>query len=642
MVSNMRPSPASASACHGARFLIVEDEPVVSLYLQSKVEALGASVVGTARTGEAAVALAEAFKPDLVLMDVRLKGTMSGALAARMILEQLDIYSVFLTAFSDRDTIEECKLAQPLGYLIKPFDEHALNLTLELALNHDRKRRDRLENERTWRRVEARYRALMETTRDAVVSIDSSYRVVVFNPAAEAMFQYSKAEAIGSQLSRLIPAASAAAHDRHLQAFRSAEGYSQLIGVDRELFGLRKNGTVFPVEIAVSTSIEDGEWFGTAIVRDITLRKSLELQVNQNQKMDAVGRLSASAAHDFNNVLQALAGNHFLLAAGNAVDREALLEDCRNLIDHGASLTRQMLGLSRSEELAQPLSLTAQVRAAVSLAQGILGGRSIEVSSSVQDDLGTVNAVPGQFEQVMLNLFINARDAMPFGGSLSISAGAHASLSDYASIEVADTGEGMAKDVVERAFEPFFTTKPEGVGTGLGLASVKRIIEDAFQGSVSLVSSPGKGTRVILSLPTQPGDIEGPTSMRLYPHGTERVLVVEESRPVLDGLRRVLEVHGYVVSLARDLREAEAALTAQAIPQLVLCGPLLTCGGVTALCTLLRTEACSAPLVLMTGANLKESLPRRVPVLKKPFSVSRLLMLMRDCLEAEGGRRGCS
>jgi signal transduction histidine kinase/ActR/RegA family two-component response regulator len=317
--------------------------------------------------------------------------------------------------------------------------------------------------------------------------------------------------------------------------------------------------------------------------RDITQRKrgeeelrerlSLEEQVRQAQKLESVGRLAGGVAHDFNNLLTVVLGCAEALRSDAVRGVPATLEDVEEIRAAGErarDLTRQLLAVARRQVIAPvPLDLNEVLRASEKLLRRVLG-EDVELVVDLERDLWWIRADPGQLEQVVLNLAVNARDAMPRGGTLVLRTrncggdrrageGGRAAGADGVCLTVRDSGSGMGPEVRAHLFEPFFTTKPDGKGTGLGLATVYGIVSQA-EGHVRVESAPGRGTTFELWFPRTlepPAAVAAPAAARAA-RGTERVLVVEDDAPVREVTVRALRAGGYHVLVAASGREALA------------------------------------------------------------------------------------
>jgi signal transduction histidine kinase/CheY-like chemotaxis protein len=321
------------------------------------------------------------------------------------------------------------------------------------------------------------------------------------------------------------------------------------------------------------------EAIGTS--QDITERKRLEEQLRQSQKMEAIGQLAGGVAHDFNNLLTAINGYADILVAGMAPDdqRRADVEEIRKAGDRAAALTRQLLTFSR-RQVRQPLVIDLNdVVAGIAPMLRRLVGEQIELRAPQGLDLGRVRADPSQIEQVLLNLVVNARDAMPAGGTLTIET-ANVELDDeyarthalvvpgpHVLLAVSDTGTGMDAATMEHLFEPFFTTKPAGEGTGLGLATVYGIVTGSG-GHVVAYSEPGQGSAFKVYLPSVAATVESRAEAAAAPAagGAETILVVEDEDAVRSYVERVLGRLGYTVLAARSGVEALALVADDAGP----------------------------------------------------------------------------
>jgi two-component system cell cycle sensor histidine kinase/response regulator CckA len=388
------------------------------------------------------------------------------------------------------------------------------------------------------------------------------------------------------------------------------------------------------------------------VMLDTTERHALEEQLRQAQKMDAVGRLAGGVAHDFNNLLTVIRGNAALLLEHMAPEHELRGEvlEIERAASRASDLTRQLLAFGRKQVLQpQDLDLNAVVAQLTRMLDRLIP-KTIAVVLTPAPDVGLVRADRGQVEQVILNLVINARDAMPGGGRLELCTGdlrvEHASggrqgdgpvappevpirPGRYVYLSVTDTGTGMSEGTRARAFEPFFTTKPVGEGTGLGLATVYGIVKQS-DGYVWIESQPGRGTTVHVCLPRVEGEVRvvrpTPSVIPVVP-GPRTVLLVEDEDGVRDLTQRVLQRQGYVVLVARDGVEALAIVAAhrEAIDVLVTDVVMPRLGG-SELVHTVRAERPDLPVLFMSGYARNAVVrgapgDRRTRFLQKPFTV---------------------
>ena len=429
-----------------------------------------------------------------------------------------------------------------------------------------------LENSALYREIrDARdfLQSITENSPDAIITTDGRGRLTYFSRGAEAMFGYRAEKMIGSAVADLYPGGleEARAVKRRLAQEGQLRNY--------ESGFLTKDGGC--VEVSASISLlrdATGRVAGTlGVLKDIGERRRLEEQLRQSQKMEAVGRLAGGIAHDFNNLLTVIAGRAQLILSRlrpeEPIHRDATL--VRTTADRAAVLTQQLLTFSRKQVLQpQVLNLNAVVTAMEPML-GRLIGEDIDLAVIPAESLGRVKADPGQIEQVIVNLVVNSRDAMPQGGRLTVEtadveldaayASRHFSVppGPYVMLAVSDTGEGMDEQTRSRVFEPFFTTKGPGKGTGLGLATVYGIVKQSG-GDIQLYSEPGRGTAFRIYLPrvaqvsAEVDDTTSPSAA--VARGDETVLLVEDEPEVRDLAREILEVSGYTVLQACDPLEA--------------------------------------------------------------------------------------
>jgi len=494
----------------------------------------------------------------------------------------------------------------------------------------------------------ARFQALAERAPELVAEIGEDGRFVYANSAHRSQLGWPPEELVGRRPSEFVPP-----EDRDRPHRVETLGVGEHVRDTWRL--LRADGSARWYEFDATRYVgPDGVERTLALGRDVTERLELEERLRRAEKMEALGQLAGGVAHDFNNYLTVILGSAELLAESPppGLDRDAL-EDLRIAARRSADLTRQLMAFSR-HRLNRPRLV--DLRAVARRGQGLLRRllpENIEVEVRVGDEPVWVRADPAQIEQVLLNLAVNARDAMPEGGRLlvearvaSVDAPRAASLpglgpGSYGALRVVDTGRGMEAEVMRRAFEPLFTTKPGGGGTGLGLATVEAIVRES-DGAVEVHSSPGAGSAFCILLPTasaeagdEPGEAEAEDSADADGH--ETVLLVEDDPMVRAFARRSLESRGYRVREAPDAETATAILEASPPPELIVTDVMLP--GASGLELAKRVEALSASprVLLMTGYSQRSlaehGLGVASPVLHKPFTARELVARVREVLD---------
>ena len=372
---------------------------------------------------------------------------------------------------------------------------------------------------------EARQGAILEAAQDAIITMDAQLTIREFNPAAEQMFGYARLDILGRSVAMLMPPADREPYTAAMREYLTT-GRGPLAGRQLELHGLKSDGTEFPIELTVARLGSDHRAIMTAFARDITERRALEEQLRQSQKLEAIGRIAGGVAHDFNNILMSIMGAADLLLMQLPSDNGARDEasEIKQSVERGAGLTRQLLAFSRRQATRSRLfALDGTVAGMDTMLRRLIGP---EIDFRLQrpaEPLG-VFADPGQIEQVLLNLVVNARDAMPAGGRLTVAVDAvdldeaaaaafvEGKPGRYARLSVADTGHGIDEHTRAKLFEPFFTTKEQGKGTGLGLSIVYGIVRQSG-GYITVASEAGRGATFLIYLPLATTEPAVPTAV---------------------------------------------------------------------------------------------------------------------------------
>jgi len=521
---------------------------------------------------------------------------------------------------------------------------------------------ERIRAEKELNRSEIRYRSVVAAAGSVIIGLDPQCRVFEWNVAAEHLYGYSRDEALGEDyLQRFIPKEVQGEVIRDIEKLLSGEPTENY---ESPVFTRDGDKRILLWNIT-SLKGEDGGSIGViAIGQDITERKraeeekrQLEAQFLQAQKMESIGRLAGGIAHDFNNLLTGLMGYTQLLQQ-QLEDNPALHHDVGrigSLVDRAARLTRQLLAFSRRQTLDPvPLDLNDLVTNSLKMLRRIIG-EDIEIKFEPAADIETVRADLGQIDQVLMNLAVNARDAMPSGGTIlihtaNVNIDEHylqkhvgAKPGSYVMLSVTDTGCGMNAETKDRVFEPFFTTKGAGQGTGLGLAVVYGIVKQ-HGGNIWVYSEPGKGTTFKVYLPRleKPVEPETKKSVReIVPTGTETVLLVEDELILQDVETRMLQDIGYTVLVSSTVQEAETLFAEYGdAVDILVSDVVLPDGHGPQLYKRLAEHKPSLKVLFASGYSYEVMKSRGIkdahePFLEKPFTLAALAQKIRAVLSTE-------
>jgi PAS domain S-box-containing protein len=639
-----------------ARIVIVEDETIVAMDLAAMLRTFGCNVVLVVDNGPDAIAAASAHKPDLMLMDIRLKGPMDGIEAAQVISEREQIPIIFLTAHGDLTTVDRSRGSAPYAYLVKPFEEAELHRAIVLAMT--RNKAERVEHARKdnalWE-SEERYRRLLDSIQDyAIILLDPEGRTATWNAGAEKMTGYTADEMIGKPIALLRAEEERDATKLRQQLERVLETGRQ----EFEEWRIRKDGTRYWAHVIRTPMVErSGKVTGyVSVIHDETQRRSLEAQLLQSQKLESLGKLAGGIAHDFNNMLMVIFSRVELLQRvnGSIEPQRRYLNDLRAAAGKSRDLTQQLLAAARQQVLQpQIVSLNEVVSSTMQLLSSSLG-ENIHIRTHVDEHLWTTYADAGKLHQVLLNLAINAREAMPKGGTLTVETRnvrvdeayarqrPHLHVGDYVQLIVSDTGAGIPEEIRDKIYDPFFSTR--GRGSGLGLAVVRGII-DQTGGHIWIYSEVGQGTTFKILFPRISGTIVTPEEISddlsvLAARGTESILVVEDELLVRTILRETLEEQGYqVIEASRETEAVALAKDSSLTIDLLLTDVVLPDSNGRSLAESVQTIRPGLPVIYMSGytdnaISNQGVLQPGVRFLEKPVPTAVLLRAIRGALDA--------
>ena len=505
----------------------------------------------------------------------------------------------------------------------------------------------------------AKLRGILESAVTAIITIGDKGLIEDINPATERLFGYNAAELVGQNVKMLMPEPYRSEHDGYVASYVGT-GVKKIIGIGREVSGRRKDGTTFPLHLSVSEFEADGRRYFTGMIHDISDRMHIEealrdseRRLAQSQKMEAVGQLTGGIAHDFNNLLLVMTGNLELLEP-RLVDEDSrtLLKEAQDAAALGSKLTDQLLTFARRRHMdAHVIQLNDLVVSITDMLRRTLG-EHITLSTSLARDVWATRADPGQFQSAIVNMAVNARDAMPQGGKLVVETrnieldADHADYQSelqpghYVQLSISDTGSGMEPEIRDRVFEPFFTTKEKGRGTGLGLAMVYGFVKQSG-GHVTIYSEPGLGTTINLYFPRSDASSEQASVVKQAASSVpvrETVLVVEDDSRVRQLTIKRLKLIGYQVLEASDGPTALDILKRGDAVDLVFTD-LIMPGGLSGREVAIRArELRPGVKVLLTSGYAEElvhgdDLQReQLKVLRKPYQQADLIAALREVL----------
>lgn len=605
-----------------SRILIVEDEAIVALELEHRLVRQGYTIAGTARSADEAVSIVADQTIDLALLDLRLRGKRDGIDVARELRER-DIPFVFLTAHGDDETLARVKAVEPQGYLLKPFDERLLRLTIETAVHRHASERARVAAERARRSAEAMQATILEHSPYGVLVVSLELGLLLANRAAIELFGLEPGQ-LPDSVVELLPCM--ATHD-----LRAACDERCVQRVE----GRRRDGQPLQVEVACgSVPLDEGERV-ILIVRDLAPQLRLEEHVLRASRLEVAGRVAAGIVHDLNNLLSVVWMSAYMLQRAAPDELPSLRKDLESGISLGAGLTTRLLSITR------PIRTEPRVLAVNEALHGItkLVRRAIkpevELHLDLAPDTGATKIDPIHFDQLILNLALNADHAMPEGGRLTLRS---RRADDRIVLDIEDTGTGIDESIRERLFEPFVTTG----GSGLGLSIVKDIVE-RVAGRVDVASNVPQGARFRVEL-ERAGDSrsEEPAAARAVTplEGQDRViLLVDDDELHARALARLLEGKRFRAVRARGPGDALliAERTRETVALAILDVEMPYMDGLE-LAERLDALHPGLPIVLLSGTQSMSESKHAAAILRKPIEPEQLFDVLARILPSEAER----
>jgi two-component system, cell cycle sensor histidine kinase and response regulator CckA len=628
--------------------LIVDDDAAMTDNLEDILGDEGYSIL-SAGTCSQALALAAAQKPQVALLDLKLPDDTGINLLAELKRMYPQCVCALITAYADVESAISALEKGAFHYLQKPVRPMELINLLERIFETIQIREDKRLAEDRLKESEQRFRTIVESAQDAIFLKDCDLRYTLVNPVMETLFGLQAESFIGRSDQQLFHQKDTVRTARTDQRVLNGEIVEQ--EEIRRVAGIKKILHSIKVPMRDSTGRITGL---CGFTRDLTGTRTLEAQLLRAQKMEAIGTLAGGISHDFNNLLQGILGYTQILILGRKTSDAELvkLREIERAAKRASELTARLLAFSRKVEIhLRPVNLNPVVQQVKKLLERTIP-KMIDIQLRLADGLHTINADTGQLEQVILNIGLNARDAMPEGGILKIeTSNVHVDecmpafiqndrVCDYVLLSISDTGHGMTQEVREHIFEPFFTTKRMGQGTGLGMAMAYGIIQN-HHGHIACESQAGVGTQFKIYLPSvkMKGEviIEEPEAPLHCGQG-ETLLVVDDELFIRELARDMLSMNGYQV-LTAESGEAGLALYQQhrssialVILDLIMPGK----GGKQCMTDMLKIDP-HAKILIASGFAIQEPpentvLSQALGFIQKPYNFKKMLQLIREII----------
>mgnify|MGYP000607414405 CR=1 FL=1 len=646
------------------KILIVDDEDRLLESLALLLKKKNYDVI-TASHGRQASQLFEKMSFDLVILDIHLPDMQGTELMCNLKASHPETVVILVTGNSDVDSALEALKCGAYSYLRKPFEFEELLQNVENALNQRMLVKEKEQIYERLRQSEKKYRYLVQNSPDIIFTLDADGYFTFLSEAAEQLLGFSINELIGQHYSRIVHEADRSKVRRYFNScrfrHRESSGVELRLKVNGEVPRLNDRLSYLSVELKSigmrEKSIDNGEWhhIGThGVIRDISERQRLQAQLQRAERMEALGTLAGGIAHDFNNLLMGIQGRSSLIAMELRASHSHFehLHAIDNYILSAAELTRQLLGFARGGKYeVKTLDINALIRNSLSMF-----GRTrkeIIIQTRFQEATTMVEVDRSQMEQVLLNLYVNAWQAMPKGGTLRMETMAvqldeaacgqlDLAAGRYAHIMVTDSGTGIDAQTLQQIFDPFFTTKEKGRGTGLGLASAYGIIKN-HGGAIHAQSELGCGTTFNIFLPiTEKPAVREWVSQENFSTGSETVLLVDDEDMIIDVGKALLERLGYQVIAAKSGEAAVATVRRRGddIDLVILDMIMPGMGGGRTFDQIRKIDA-EMPVVLSSGYAVNDRVLKIMRrgcngFIQKPFTLAAMSQKIRNAIAASG------
>ena len=540
------------------RLMVVDDEAVITTQLEDRLQSMKYDVVGTASSAEESVSMARELCPDLILMDIVMKGKLDGIEAAEIIKNEMDVPIIFLTGYTSDNYIKRAKQVMPFGYIVKPFREEDVRANIEIALY-------RKDLERKQKQAEERIRRLflaIEHNPHIIVIMDIDGNFEFINNKFSQTTYYTSNEIIGKGISLLQSDKETSEVFKEMRdEIASGEEW-------RGVLCLRKKDGALCLKYTIAQPVKNisGDIiFSVLILQKVAEREKRRDELLQLEKMNSVRTIVAGIAHEFNNILAVVHGNAEVLEDGFENEKELKkgLHNIKKASDEGAGIVRDMITIAQSDkDTSEHLFFDLKQLIIQAIEAVMPGWKNIAYFSEMKYkiDRNGMKRVPGVFcnptelREVFVNIINNALDAMPDGGRISFSTWSN---EDTVFVEISDTGMGMSEEVKNRIFDPFFTTsRPERTGLGMGVAYS---IITRHGGKIGVESEEGKGTTLTLSLPINNETKQQILSSRSAPDKVAKglsILVVDDEEEICNILDKFFSRVGHMVKAVSSGAEA--------------------------------------------------------------------------------------